>query len=68
MARTKSEISTVPLDRTQPHHDGVLYVEGIPKTTKRAFKAACVKNGEAMRDVVIKFMRKYVQKSEAPFR
>ena len=56
---SKSKISQVPNDRSKPYHEGVLLVEGIPHTTKDAFKATCAKNHVTMRDIVIQFMRDY---------
>ena len=60
MSRPKSEISRVPADRTQPHHTATLFLQGVPETTKAAFKAACAKKGITMRDAMIKLMRGYV--------
>lgn len=56
----KSTISQTPADRNRPHHRGVLFIEGIPRSTKEAFKAACAYRGETMRDAVIRKMREYV--------
>lgn len=57
--KTKSKISMTPRDRSQPHHQGVLFLQGIPQTTKSAFKAECARREETMRDAVIRFMRRY---------
>lgn len=59
MSRRQCKISVVPADPSEPHLKGTLFVEGVPRTTKAAFKAACAKNGENMRDVIITFMRRY---------
>lgn len=59
----RSKISVLPQDRTEPHHEGVLFVEGIPKDTKAAFKAACARRGETMRDVLIRLIRDYAVKT-----
>lgn len=58
----RSKISVIPADETQPHHNGILLVQGIPEDTKLAFKAACARVGETMRDVIIKIMREYAAK------
>jgi hypothetical protein len=36
-----------------------MLIEGVPITTKAAFKAACGKKGKTMRGVLIGFMRYY---------
>lgn len=56
----QSKISKVPLNRKEPHHLGTLFLEGVPKTTKSDFKAACAVNEETMRDAMIKLMREYI--------
>lgn len=56
---TRSKISVVAQD--EPSHKGVLFVKGIPRTTKNAFKAACASKGITMRDALIQLMRKYVE-------
>jgi hypothetical protein len=55
----KSRISQTPQDKTRSAHQGVLFVEGVPESTKNAFKRACV-GKETMRDAVIRLMRFYV--------
>lgn len=59
MSRRLSKISVVPADREKPHHKGTLFIQGIPATTKAAFKSACAKRGQNMRDVILKYMRMY---------
>ena len=59
MNKTKSLISVVPADKSLPHHKSVLFVQGIPMTTKVAFKAACAAQNVSMRDALIKMMRKF---------
>lgn len=61
----RSKISQIPGDKTLPHHNGVLFVQGLPLSTKLAFKAACSLHGETMRDVIIKLMREYVARKKA---
>lgn len=63
MSRPKSQISQVPADRKKPHHRGAMFMEGIPKSTKDDFKAACAKNGKVMRDIFIELMRDYAIKA-----
>jgi len=58
MAR-RSKISVIPADRSKPHHRGAMFFEGIPADTKAAFKSACARRGESMRDAFIKWMREY---------
>lgn len=57
-----SKISVKPLDRNKPYHRGAMLLEGIPLTTKAAFKAACALRGKTMRDVFITFMRAYAKR------
>ncbi len=64
MSRRKSKISVMPADRSLPHHKGNMLIQGLPQTTKAAFKAACAKRGVSMRDVFIEFMRTYAQREE----
>ncbi len=63
MAKHPSLISPVPADKTKPHHQVVLLIEGVPESTKCAFKAACAQRGKCMRDVVLEFMRDFVAKT-----
>ncbi len=58
----RSKTSVMPLDRSRPHHTGVLFVQGVPETTKANFKAACAKRGETMRDALIDLMRVYISR------
>lgn len=62
MNRHKSKISVFPADRSKPHHKGFLFVQGLPLTTKAAFKAACAARGKSMRDVIIELMRGYSER------
>lgn len=55
----RSKISTVPANREEPHHRGVMFIEGVPKSTKAAFKSECAKRETTMRDAMIEFMRWY---------
>lgn len=41
-------------------HTSTLYIQAMPADTKNAFKAACYRRGETMRDVLITLMRSYV--------
>ncbi len=52
------------MDKTTPHHTGTLFVQGIPTTTKAAFKAACAKRRICMRDALIHLMRNYVAQND----
>ena len=63
MNRT-SKISQTPLNRAKPHHRGTLFLEGVPKSTKAAFKSACAKQETTMRDAMIKLMRQYITDTE----
>ena len=56
----KSKISQTPKNKKEAAHQGVLFVEGIPDSTKLAFKRACVGN-ETMRDATIRLLRLYVR-------
>lgn len=60
MAR-RSKISQTPLNPEKPRHRGVVFIEGVPTTTKSAFKAECAEREETMRDAIIKLMRWYVK-------
>ena len=60
----RSKISQTPLNRERPHHKGTLFLEGIPKSTKADFKAACAHNEETMRDALISLMRRYIADTE----
>lgn len=58
----KSKISIARRDKTKQTHRDVLFIDCVPKSTKRAFKATCAtkdKTGESMRDAIIKLMRFY---------
>jgi len=58
----RSKISTARRDKEKQTHRGVLFIDCVPRSTKRAFKAACVakgKTGESMRDAIIRLMRFY---------
>lgn len=59
---SRSTISRTPADRTRPHHRGALFMEGIPESTKSAFKAACATKGVTMRDAIITLMRDFVRR------
>lgn len=65
MSRRASKISVIPGDPEAPHHEGVLFVQGIPQSTKLAFKRKCMDEGETMRDVIIQLMRSYVDNSRS---
>ena len=56
----KSQISQTPLNRARPHHRGVLFIEGLPKTTKEDFKATCKLKRITMRDAIITLMRRFI--------
>lgn len=56
-----SKISQTPADPSEPRHMGAIYVEGIPETTKIAFKSKCALRKTSMRDAIIMFMREYVK-------
>lgn len=60
----RSRISQTPQDPAARRHEGTLLIQGLPRTTKNPFKAACAKNGETMRDAVIQFMRDYTKRTE----
>lgn len=60
MAKIPSIISPTPVDKLKPQHKQVLFLQGIPESTKCAFKAACAQRGKCMRDVFIEFMREFV--------
>jgi len=64
MSRRRSQISVIPGDRSLPYHKATLFTQGIPATTKAAFKAACAKRGVSMRDALIRLMRGFVQSTE----
>jgi len=36
----------------------------IPEEMRNAFKAACAKNGKSMSDVLVSFMKSYVETAE----
>ena len=55
----RSKITQIQTPRT--YTGGALLVEGIPHTTKVAFKAACAQQERTMREVLIAFMRDYVR-------
>jgi len=58
----KSKISVARQNKDKQTHRDVLFIDCVPKSTKRAFKAACVakgKTGESMRDAIIRLMRFY---------
>ncbi len=38
----------------------ILFLEGIPKDVKSAFKAACAQRGISMRTAILDFMKRYV--------
>ena len=57
----KSILSSVIAAKKETSHRSVFFIEGIPRTTKIAFKKACVANDIAMRDVVITMMRLYAE-------
>ena len=56
----RSKISQTPLNREKPHHKGTLFLEGVPKSTKADFKAACARREVTMRDALLQFMRDYI--------
>lgn len=55
--------STMPKDPTKPRHKGVMFLKGIPQTTKADFKAACARMETTMRGEIIKFMRAFIEKA-----
>lgn len=55
-----SKISQTPHDKTKSKHQYNMLIEGVPLTTKVPFKAKCAANDITMRDVLITFMRQYV--------
>lgn len=57
----RSKISRTPANREQPHHRGVLFIEGVPESTKCDFKAACAKMEVTMRDAIIDLMREFIK-------
>jgi len=64
LGQIKSKISIASKDKSLQTHRGVLFVDCVPKSTKRNFKAACAakgKTGESMRDAVIRLLRFYVK-------
>jgi len=65
MIRPRSRISPLPADPGKPRHKKTLFVQGIPEDTHSAFKSACARRGETMRDVVIKLVREFAQKHVA---
>jgi hypothetical protein len=63
LGQIKSKISTARQDKSLQTHRDVLFVDCVPRSTKRKFKAACAakgKKGESMRDAVIRLLRFYV--------
>lgn len=57
-----SKISIARRDKEKQTHRDVLFIDCVPRSTKRAFKSACVakgKTGESMRDAIIRLMRFY---------
>jgi hypothetical protein len=56
----RSKISQTPLNPAKPRHSGVLFLQGVPQSTKTAFKAACAKREVTMRDAMITFMREFI--------
>lgn len=62
MSRKRSQISVIPADDDAPRHEAAILIQAVPLTTRAAFKAACAKRGETMRDVLIKLMRSYAAK------
>ncbi len=59
-----SKISQTPLDPEKQRHLGTLFLEGVPKSTKAAFKAACAKREKTMRDAIIELMRQFIAETE----
>lgn len=62
----KSEISQTPRNPELPRHRGVLFLEGVPQSTKAAFKSVCASQERTMRDVLITLMRDFVKKHTTP--
>jgi hypothetical protein len=60
MTKLRSKISVIPADPRKPRHKKTLFIQAIPDDTHSAFKSACARRGETMRDVAIKLMRKFV--------
>lgn len=40
---------------------GVLYIRPVPRGVKDMFRAACVKRGKSMKEVIVEFMKEYIQ-------
>lgn len=49
---------------SSPKHRGCLYVEGVPESTKSAFKSRCYQNEKTIRGVMIALMRAYAHEPE----
>ena len=63
LGQIKSKISIARKDKSLQTHRDVLFVDCVPRSTKRKFKIACAakgKTGESMRDAVIRLLRFYV--------
>lgn len=63
MIRPRSKISVIPADPAAPRHKKTLFIQAVPGDTHSAFKCACARRGETMRDVVIKLIREFAQKT-----
>ena len=60
LGQIKSKISIARKDKTRQTHRDVLFIDCIPRSTKRKFKVACADKGttgESMRDAVIRLLR-----------
>ena len=64
MSRPRSKLAPRPADKSKPRHQCDILIQGIPKSTRNAFKAACAENEETMRDAFITFMRDYARRTE----
>lgn len=50
-----------PIKKGVGGHKGTMLLQGVPATTKAAFKAACAARGISMRDAFILFMRRFAK-------
>jgi hypothetical protein len=57
----RSKISQHPRDKSKRRHNGTIIITSIPRDTKYAFKSACCRRGQTMRDAFILFMRQYAK-------
>lgn len=62
--RFPSKISPRPVEQSIPRHRGALFIEGVPISTRTAFKAACAMQETSMRDAIITLMREYAHQAK----